>query len=112
MSKLWLKLWTDTLTDRKLARLSPAGRWAWVGLLLLAGEAAEAMEMIKKYRFHGHDLDYPKLKKELGDTLWYLAVLADLLGFSLDGVAQANIAKLERRYPDGFSADASRNRTE
>lgn len=38
MGKPWLKLWTDTLHDRKLARLAPAGRWAWVGLLLLAAE--------------------------------------------------------------------------
>ena len=38
MGKPWLKLWTDTLHDRKLARLAPAGRWAWVGLLILAAE--------------------------------------------------------------------------
>lgn len=42
MGKPWLKLWTETLTDRKLTRLAPAGRWAWVGLLMLAAETDNA----------------------------------------------------------------------
>lgn len=38
MAKHWLKLWTETITDRKLTRIDPAWRWAWVGLLCLAAE--------------------------------------------------------------------------
>lgn len=33
-----------------------------------------------------------------------------LKGWTLADVAQANIDKLKRRYPDGFSADRSINR--
>lgn len=38
MGKPWLKLWTETIHDRKLTRVSPTWRWAWVGLLALAAE--------------------------------------------------------------------------
>ena len=78
----------------------------------LTGEAGETAEMIKKAFFHGHELDREKVKKELGDVLWYVAVMADALDMSLDDVAQHNIDKLARRYPEGFSQDRSRNRVE
>ncbi len=78
----------------------------------LNGEAGEVAEIIKKALFHGHDLDKEMLLKELGDVMWYVAVLADTLGLSLDEVGSENIAKLRRRYPDGFSSERSRNRTE
>lgn len=78
----------------------------------LNGEAGEVAEIIKKALFHGHDLDKDMLLKELGDVMWYVAVLADTLGLSLDEVGKENIAKLRRRYPEGFSSERSRNRTE
>jgi NTP pyrophosphatase (non-canonical NTP hydrolase) len=78
----------------------------------LAGESGECCDLIKKHIGHGHDQDKDKLVKELGDVLWYVAGLAHLLGVSLSEVAQVNIDKLAKRYPDGFSCEASRNRTE
>lgn len=51
------------------------------------------------------------LKDELGDGLWYLAVLAALNGHSLADVAETNVEKLRKRYPDGFSREQSINRT-
>ena len=78
----------------------------------LNGEAGETAEMVKKAFFHGHDLDRASLKKELGDVLWYVAVMADALDFSLEEIAQHNIDKLARRYPQGFSHERSRNREE
>ena len=76
----------------------------------LTGEAGEVAEIIKKTFYHGHPLDVEALHKELGDVLWYLAVMAHGLGFSLDDIAQQNIAKLRARYPEGFSQDRSINR--
>ena len=73
----------------------------------LTGEAGEFAELIKKYVYHGHDLDVVKATKELGDLLWYVAVAASDLGVTLQWVAERNIAKLRERYPDGFSTAAS-----
>lgn len=76
----------------------------------LAGEAGEVVDLLKKHLYHGHSLDRDKLTKELGDCLWYLAVLAHLNGVDLADVAAANVVKLRARYPDGFSEERSRNR--
>ena len=76
----------------------------------IAGEAGEVADYIKKVVGHGHALDPQALQKELGDVLWYVAMLATKCGLDLDLVAQANIEKLRKRYPDGFSTERSKNR--
>jgi NTP pyrophosphatase (non-canonical NTP hydrolase) len=78
----------------------------------LTGEAGETAELIKKHLFHATPLDQDALVKELGDCLWYIAAFATNLGLSLDDVAQRNIDKLRKRYPEGFDPERSRNRTE
>lgn len=80
------------------------------GALGLAGESGEAADLVKKHLFHGHALEEDKLKKELGDVLWYVALLADALGLSLGEVAQHNVDKLRARYPEGFDAQRSQRR--
>ena len=94
-------------SSRPVTKLSIA-----VSAMGLAGEAGEVVDLLKKEIGHGHDADPEKLSKELGDVLWYLSDLATLHNLSLDDIAQANILKLLKRYPDGFSTEASRNRTE
>lgn len=41
----------------------------------LVGEAGEVADLIKKVEGHGHPANREKLIKELGDVLWYVAVL-------------------------------------
>lgn len=77
-------------------------------LLGLVGEAGEIAEKFKKiYRDKDgkySSADVSEIKKELGDTLWYIAALADLLGLSLSGVAESNIEKLsDRKQRDALS---------
>lgn len=77
----------------------------------LCGEAGEAADIIKKFLHHGVPLDEEGLHKELGDTLWYLAHACNVLGWSLESIAESNLAKLRKRYPDGFNtADSVRRR--
>lgn len=81
------------------------------GAMGLVGEAGETCDYIKKVVFHGHDLDPDKVAEEVGDTLWYAALLAEVIGISLEEIARRNIEKLKRRYPEGFDPERSRERT-
>lgn len=76
----------------------------------LCGESGEVAELLKKYIGHGHDLCVDDVLNELGDVLWYVASLAEAMDSSLESVASMNITKLMKRYPHGFSEEASRNR--
>ena len=79
----------------------------------LSGESGEIADHVKKILYHGHPLDdatRDKIAKELGDILWYCALGAKGIGMSLAEIAVMNVAKLEKRYPDGFSTENSLNR--
>lgn len=78
--------------------------------LALCGEAGELANLTKKTFLHGHPYDPEKVKEELGDILWYVAVYAENIGADLGEIAQMNVEKLRRRYPDGFSTERSLNR--
>lgn len=73
----------------------------------LAEEAGEALGLVRKHLFMHHELDRARLVSELGDALWCLNAAAGALGVSLDEVAATNLAKLKRRYPEGYSDEAS-----
>lgn len=73
----------------------------------LAGEAGEVAELIKKWAGHGAPLDRERLTEEVGDTLWYLSEVSRVAGISLAEAAEANLRKLEARYPDGFKEGVS-----
>ena len=78
----------------------------------LCGESGEAIDIVKKWLAQGHELDREKLAKELGDIAWYLAETAWALELPLEEVLRGNLEKLEKRYPQGFSAERSQRRTE
>ena len=78
----------------------------------LCGESGEAADIVKKFRFQGHDLDFEHIAKEFGDIAWYLAVGAYAIGYDLETILQMNVDKLKARYPDGFSTDRSLHRAE
>jgi NTP pyrophosphatase (non-canonical NTP hydrolase) len=84
----------------------------WV--LGINGEAGEIAEKVKKI-IRDKDgkmtkLDKQELSKEIGDVLWYLAVFAHDLGFSLDDIAGQNLAKLQSRKARGVLGGAGDNR--
>jgi NTP pyrophosphatase (non-canonical NTP hydrolase) len=71
----------------------------------LANEAGEALGKIKKVIrddncvFTAEKLD--AIEAELGDVLWYAAVLADELDLDLEVIAQRNLEKLRDRKARG-----------
>ena len=85
--------------DKKYKVIYPA--------LGLGSEAGEVLGGVKKWLNSGDDNQVitedcrNRIKSEMGDALWYLAVLAEDLGFSLDEVAVTNITKLQLRKEKG-----------
>lgn len=80
-------------------------------------------DIVKKAIYHGHgfqpshcpgeeDGNTYKLALELGDIMYYVSIMAHELGYTLQDIAEMNIAKLAKRYPDGFSREASQARVD
>lgn len=78
----------------------------------LNGEAGEIIDLLKKHEFQDHELNKESLIDELGDVLWYAALMATALNTKLEDVMVKNIEKLKKRYPDGFDKNRSINRDE
>ncbi|MEB9339164.1 nucleoside triphosphate pyrophosphohydrolase family protein [Bacillus cereus] len=89
----------------------------------LSGESGEVADIVKKAIFHGHGFDPAhcpgeeegnthKIALELGDILYYISIMSHEMGYTLEDIAQMNIAKLAKRYPNGFSREASQARVD
>ena len=80
------------------------------GVMGLCGEAGESIDLVKKARFQGHEIDNSKLCLEIGDCAWYISLASYALDLPLSEILQANIDKLKARFPDGFSKERSIHR--
>lgn len=84
----------------------------WV--LGVTGEAGEIAEKFKKIiRDKNGNIsneDKTELSKEIGDVLWYLAVLAHQLGLSFEEIANDNLDKLKSRKERGVIGGSGDNR--
>lgn len=76
----------------------------------LVTESGELLDAIKKAKIYGQDLDKVNIVEELGDLMWYMALLVDELGVDFENVWEKNIKKLELRYPEKYSDEKAKNR--
>jgi NTP pyrophosphatase (non-canonical NTP hydrolase) len=85
-----------------------------VWVLGVAGEAGELVEKWKKavaYREGKFSsAEFEDFKKEFADVIWYIAVLAESLGLSLDEIMKQNVAKLADRKQRGVIKGSGDNR--
>ena len=104
------KLASRTATFNDNSAVSPLVYLA----LGVAGESGEVVEKIKKIvRNDGGKVSSEKkedLKKELGDVLWYLSQMAQVLGYNFEEVAKTNIEKLASRKNRGVICSEGDNR--
>lgn len=69
----------------------------------IAGESGEICELVKKLLYHHKMMSKQQLVQEMGDLLWYIALMADAIEVDLSEIMSININKLRLRYPNGFS---------
>ena len=83
-------------------------------ILGLPGEAGEVADKFKKIIRDNKgvisDEDCEKIVMELGDVLWYIALIAEYLDVPLEEVAEKNIEKLHGRLKRGTLHGAGDNR--
>ena len=69
-------------------------------------------DICKKILYHGKEYDAVEVMLEIGDILYYLTAICNILGFDLSEIMLNNNAKLMARYKDGYSIEQSLNRIE
>jgi NTP pyrophosphatase (non-canonical NTP hydrolase) len=117
--KVWIerKYSMDFNTYQRTAKTTaiyPATHKILYPALGLAGEAGEVANKVKKLVRDGTS-SLPKdwkeqLGSEIGDVLWYCAVLADDLGISLGKIASENEKKLAKRKSEGMISGSGDDR--
>lgn len=76
----------------------------------ISGESGELMDQVKKHILYDKSLDVENIKEELGDLCWYMALALDTVNSSFAEVMEMNRAKLEKRFPGGFTEKLAQER--
>jgi NTP pyrophosphatase (non-canonical NTP hydrolase) len=76
--------------------------------LNLAKRTGAVADLVKKAVFHQHEIDSDRLIAELVPVVQFVIRCCDRLETDLQTVMVANIAKLKARYPEGYTAEASK----
>ena len=78
----------------------------------LVGEAGEISNKVKKVIRDGNRLNNPKqnVRDEIGDVLWYCAMLCDWLEDDMGKIMEDNLAKLRSRKERGVLGGSGDNR--
>lgn len=85
---------------------------AEAALHALFGMASEVGEIhsIFQHHYQGEPVQVEQIEKELGDLMWFVIELCDMFGIDPSHMLKANVTKLKKRYPDGFTTKESINR--
>ena len=118
--QLELELGTQTNENHKYKRISDLDMYQQVAKTMaiypreqaiiyptlgLTGEAGEVANKVKKIIRDGTNKTsedmVQAISSEIGDCLWYIAVLADDVGVKLSDIANSNLEKLANRMEKG-----------
>lgn len=75
----------------------------------ICGEAGDVAGCIKKIVGHHND-QRAGVRENIGDTMWYAAMICNFYGWNFDEVLEENIDKLRKRYPKGFTLQRARRK--
>jgi NTP pyrophosphatase (non-canonical NTP hydrolase) len=75
----------------------------------IAGEAGDVAGCIKKTFSHKNN-QKDGIRENLGDTLWYMAMICNFFDWDFQEILEENVKKLEKRYPNGFKTNKARRK--
>jgi|SRR3989344_2329371 len=73
----------------------------------IAGEAGDVASCIKKTFAHDND-QRAGIRENIGDSLWYAAIICNFFDWDMQEVLDENIEKLKKRFPAGFTMEAAK----
>lgn len=77
----------------------------------IAGEAGDVASCIKKVVFHENDKLKDGIRENIGDMMWYTAMICNFYGWELDEILSENLEKLNKRYSSGkFNLEEAQRR--
>lgn len=97
-----------------VARKKKAGEDILAGLTLekcdaihmavgVSSDAGELLDAVKRWVIYGKPIDMDNVIEELGDVEFFMEGLRQRLGVSREVVLAANMAKLDKRYKEGYT---------
>jgi NTP pyrophosphatase (non-canonical NTP hydrolase) len=73
----------------------------------IAGEAGDVAGCIKKTYAHDNDQRHG-IRENIGDTLWYAAMICNFFEWDMQDILDENIDKLKKRFQNGFTTEEAR----
>jgi NTP pyrophosphatase (non-canonical NTP hydrolase) len=90
-----------------IERFNPETARLLHGIMGCGKESGELLDAYNRYLIYGKELDKKNIIEEIGDVMFYVALICRTMNVSLEQVCSENIAKLSIRYPDKFSNEAA-----
>lgn len=107
--KEYMRLSEKTLSDHFMVD-SPSKEKMLHAVIGLVTESSELLDQFKKHVFYKKELDLVNVKEEMGDVMWYMAILLRELDLDFHQILDDNITKLKKRYGEKFDEERAANR--
>lgn len=69
----------------------------------VAEEGGEVLSAVKRWAIYQKPIDLAKVVEELGDLEFFMEGLRQRLGITREHVLEENVAKLSKRYKEGYT---------
>ena len=93
-------------------QLDPSRADLWHAVTGIVTEAGELMDVVKKLVVYNKLIDRTNIIEELGDIEFYMEQVRQNLRLARAETIQANMHKLAKRYPDGYTDLAAQERVD
>lgn len=76
----------------------------------VVGEAGDISSCIKKLVFHKNESIKEGIRENIGDMMWYTAMICNFFNWNLQEILNENIEKLKKRHPQGFTYETAQRK--